>query len=143
VVVVRSLSEWAGGYMWVDKLRANGFVAGIREKLVSNALQAAGLSTLPSSALLRAHGREVENQVTSSRKTARTYAAFSVPGIPGARGFTLSDGHSKGYNVAFSGRPFQYVVGAGFPLGAIKPTKAQVIAAAAALYRRVRGHPAP
>ena len=71
-----------------------------------------------------------------------TYAAFRVSGIPGARGYHLTSPGGAGDNVLFADGPFVYFVGFGWSAKTKNmPTRAQLIAAAARVYKRVRGHP--
>jgi hypothetical protein len=140
-VVETGAGRWAGTQLSVDALRENGFVAGIREELRSTALAADALSVAAQFRSTQAARAEMEHELAASH--VGSFVGFAVQGIPGARGFTRSSGDSKGYNVMFTDGLFQYLVGAGFATNARKPpTRAEVIAAATTLYRRVHGHPA-
>lgn len=67
----------------------------------------------------------------------RGESAFAVAGIPGARGFGFNGSQGPNANVAFAVGPDYYLVG--FQAHANGgPTRAQLIAAAQSLYRRVR-----
>lgn len=141
---ITDAKRWADGYLSVDLLRRNGFVAGLKEDLHSSTTGADALSVVAQFRTAQGARDQVQAEIASARETAGTYTSFPVPGIPGARGFTLGDGVARGHNVVFSDGPFQYLVGIGFPVGAEDAvTRAQVIAAATALYRRVHGHSAP
>ena len=74
------------------------------------------------------------------RKQARP--SFRVASIPGARGLGSSKGRVGGLNVLFADGRFVYLVGVGWNNAKNRPTRAQLIAAATHLYRRVHGHPA-
>jgi hypothetical protein len=73
------------------------------------------------------------------------FVPFAVPGIPGARGFDRSSrGAIGGHNILFADGPFFYFVGAAHEGSAQRfRIRAEVIAAAVALYGRVRGLPPP
>jgi hypothetical protein len=130
--------RWARGNLSVDQLRRNGFVGGLRQPLQSSRLDA---DALVSVALFgSAHGArtEIDNEIASARRSSGSFTAFTVAGIPAARGFALSGRGTAGYNVVFSDGPYVYLVGIGFRAGTAKHhSNAQAIAAATALYRRV------
>ena len=74
-----------------------------------------------------------------------TCTAFSVAGIPGARGFHLggTDSPYEGDNIEFADGPFLYLVGEGWKRGMKNPPpRTALIAAATKLYKRVHGQPA-
>jgi hypothetical protein len=80
-----------------------------------------------------------------ARTTAKggSFWPYTVPAIPGARGYRAFGSGQVGENVFFADGPFLYLVGAGWVAGEKDPpTRAGVIAAATKLYRRVHGHPA-
>jgi hypothetical protein len=63
---------------------------------------------------------------------------FAVPGIPGAQAAATTAVDFNAYNIAFADGRFWYFVGVRYPPNAANPpTRASVIAAAQALYRRV------
>ena len=65
---------------------------------------------------------------------------FAVPGIPGAVGFENSSPQSAGRNIAFFVGSYYYLVGVGFASGLQNPpTRAELIAAAQRLHKRVQG----
>src|SRR3984893_580233 len=118
-------------------VKALGFVAGLVEKLAPSKGGVAGEGGVSLVELFRSsHGAsgEVASQLKQALK--RGESAFAVPGIPGARGFGFS-GSSTNANVAFAVGPYYYLVGFGTG-GSGGPTRAQLIAAAQSLYRRVR-----
>jgi hypothetical protein len=68
---------------------------------------------------------------------------FAVPGVPGATGFYTHRSDGAGYDIVFADGPYSYDVGAYTPDPKAPPTRAQLAAAAAKLYERIHGHPAP
>jgi hypothetical protein len=118
-------------------LKALGFVAGLNEKLAPSKGGVANEGGVSLVELFRSsHGAsgEVASQLKQALK--RGESTFAVPGIPGARGFGFS-GSSTNANVAFAVGPYYYLIGFSAP-SASAPTRAQLIAAAQSLYRRVR-----
>ena len=64
---------------------------------------------------------------------------FTVPGIPGARGFDASSPQSSGHNIAFAVGSYYYLVGVGWPTTLRNPpSRGQLVAAAQRLYKRVQ-----
>jgi hypothetical protein len=119
------------------RLEALGFIAGLEERLApTNGIGATGEAISAVELFRSSHGAsgEVASQLKQALK--RRESAFAVPGIPGARGFGFT-GSSTNANVAFAVGPYYYLVGFGAP-SASAPTRAQLIAAAQSLYRRVR-----
>ena len=142
--VTRSVAVWAGPTPLVGELLKAGFVAGVAERLHSSALNADALSKVARFRTANGAGADVRSQLAFYRTAVGTYTPFSVPQIPGAHGYTALGGGVKGYNILFTDRVFQYLVGTGFGASQTKaPSRAQLINVAADLYRRVRGHPAP
>lgn len=114
-------------------LKALGFIAGLSERLAP-ANGGSGMSEAISLAeqFRSAHGANGEIAAQYDPALKHGASAFAVPGIPGARGF----GSSTDGNIAFSVGPYYYIVG--FSSGAAgTPTRAQLLAAAQSLYRRV------
>ena len=66
---------------------------------------------------------------------------FAVAGIPGAQAFKAVGARMTGYSIQFADGPFWYLVAYGFPTGSGTGSKADVIAAAHALFARVHGKP--
>ena len=123
----------------VARLNGIGFVAGANEKLATKDGAAEGLSIVEQFKSLQGARRELETQLRRS-SASRNYVAFRVSGIPGARGFDLSDRRSSGHNVVFTDGPYYYLVGTGTATGTPQaPTRADTIDAAFRLYRRVHG----
>jgi hypothetical protein len=117
--------------------KALGFIAGLKERLApANGIGATGEAISAVELFRSSHGASGELASQLKQALKRGESAFAVPGIPGARGFGFS-GSSTNANVAFAVGPYYYLVGFGAP-SASAPTRAQLIAAAQSLYRRVR-----
>jgi hypothetical protein len=129
--------RWAQSSLSVEQLRRNGFAAGLRQTLRSYSLGAEASASVARYDSARGARSELENEIAAARRHARTYTAFPVPDIPGARGFTLS-GNTKRLNVGFTDGRYLHRLSVGFPSSATQqPSKAQVVAAATALYQRI------
>jgi len=140
--LIKRIATWSGGYLPVAALHKNGFVAGVREQLHSRTLNADALSVAAQFKTAKGARAEILAELSYFRARVGAYEPFSVSTIPGAHGYESTGGGATGYNVLFSDGRFQYLVGAGFSSSATKtPSKAQLIATAAELYHRVRGHP--
>jgi len=125
-----------------DALRSDGFVALGRE-----ALSATGVNDAALSATIQfktaAGAAKAATAVKSANATTGPWTYFSVPGIPGAYGFMQSGSGGSGYNIVFADGAFEYLVGIGSSATTISTqTRALLITAAEALYKRVHGHPA-
>jgi hypothetical protein len=123
---------------WAALLKREGFVAVVTEDLALQAANRGGLSwamELGSSADARS---ELLKEVRSDESHGVT-SRFGVDGIPTASAFRQGTSSSGGDNVLFSDGRFLYFVGVGWQNGA-KTDRAALIAAAHALYKRVRGH---
>jgi hypothetical protein len=121
------------------RLKRQGFIAGLSEQLsATNGDEAqTGLSLVERFPSARAAAIEVAAQLRRS-KASGTFKAFSLTGIPGARGFDLSGRNGAGHNVAFADGPYYYLVGTGWSTQTpAPPARADVITAAQRLYRRV------
>ncbi len=119
-------------------LKALGFVAGLEEHLAPSTGGVAnegGLSVVEQFRSAQGASGEIAAQLKQALR--RGESAFTVSGIPGARGFGYH-GSTTDANVAFAVGPYYYLVGFSTG-GAGGPTRAQLIAAAQSLYRRVRG----
>jgi len=127
----------------IARLRRERFVAVLSEFLDRGSARGSGLSwvmQLGSAASARA---ELTVDFAEGKANGGSFAAFSVPAIPGARAYRVSGGGSAGENVLFADGPFLYLVGQGWSSADTHtPTRAGLIAAATTLYRRVHGHPA-
>jgi len=123
----------------VARLKRLGFLAGVSEHLHPTGSAPADALSL-SEQFTSAAAPRGELVQASKPPPGVKEARFPVAGIPGAVGYDLSSGGTAGHNVAFVDGHYYYLVGAGFPAGSPNPpTRAQVVAAAADLYRRVHG----
>ena len=123
---------------WVALLHREGFVAVAAEQLGSLTANRGGLSwamELGSSARAKS---ELAKQVRSDESHGPV-SRFAVGGIPSASAFRLGTSSNGGDNILFSDGRFLYFVGDGWSVGG-RPARAALIAAAQALYKRVRGH---
>lgn len=125
-------------------LRQTGFVHGLREGYGPRA--ANGIDARSSVAEFRTAAgarNEVANEVGSVHPPAPTYVAFPVVGIPGADGFVRTGPGYVAYFVMFHDGRFLYEISFAASPWAIHrrgpAIKAQTIAAAQSLYRRVHG----
>ena len=127
----------------IARLHREGFVAVLSEFLDRGSERGNGLSwvmQLGSAASARA---ELKADLTEDKQGGGSFSAFSVPGIPGARGYRVSGGGGIGENIYFADGPFLYLVGQGFTsVDKNPPTRAGLITAVRALSRRVHAHPA-
>ena len=153
--IVRSAEVWASSERLpskqhareVARLRRLGFVGGIVQffNRAGRASQAISIAMqLGSAEAARAELASWYRNQKASGPDQR-FVPFAVPSIPGARGVDLhSPGLGGGHNIGFADGPFFYLVGAAYqgsePRSRIR---AEVIAAAAALYARVRDMPRP
>jgi len=136
--VETNASRWARGNLSVDQLRRNGFVAGLRQTLHSNRLDADALVSVALFGSAHDARIEIANEIASARRSAGSFAPFPVASIPTARGFALRSPGIAGYNVVFADGPYVYLVGIGFVAGTAKHrSNGQTIATATALYGRV------
>jgi hypothetical protein len=141
----------AGAYAWATdsfpkssqkeelaRFRSLGFVAGIDENLITPGnTDRYGLSLMEEFSSAKSAGAELVHAAAANP----TWTRFAVPGIPGARGFELIHGATGGCNVGFTDGPFYYIIGAGWLGGSRNAvSRAQLIASALVLYRRVHGH---
>jgi hypothetical protein len=126
-----------------SRLEAFGFVAGASVGLQPYG-QGAGLSLVEQFQTPQDARLELKYQYQTASYSVDhvpvTVTPFGVPGIPGAKGFDISSPGSAGHNVAWNDGVFYYLVGVGWPRTrrVHVPSRAQVIAAAQRLYRRVR-----
>jgi hypothetical protein len=127
----------------IARLQRERFVAVLSEFLDRGSARQSGLSwvmQLGSAASARA---ELKVDFAENKASGGSFSAFSIPAIPGARGYRVSGGGSVGENIFFADGPFLYLVGQGWSSADTHaPTRAGLIAAATTLFRRVHGHPA-
>jgi hypothetical protein len=131
----------------IARLHKEGFAAVLTEFLDRGSVRQDGLSwvmQLGSAASARAELKvDFTEYKTQTTAHGGSFAAFSVPAIPGARGYRVSGGGSFGENVFFADGPFLYLVGqGGSSADKNPPTRAGLVTAVTTLYRRVHGHPA-
>jgi hypothetical protein len=120
-------------------LRRLGFSAGVREQLEpTGGGPAEGISTTEQLGSSPAANAELRAQL-ARLNTRGGFTSFLVPAIPGAHGFaTKTGGPITGFNIAFAKGAYYYLVGVGFPTSTTPaPTRAELIAAAQRLYKRV------
>jgi urease gamma subunit len=130
------------------RLKRAGFVALLSEHLMatSGVRDRAAVSWVMRLGSAQAARREVtaavRDAMADGKERGHRYVAFSVEGIRGARGFRLTSPGSAGDNVMFADGPFVYLVGTKWdPFTRRPPPRANLVAAARTLYKRVRGHP--
>jgi hypothetical protein len=117
------------------RLKAVGFVAGIDEHLApTKGGNGEAISNVEQFRSAKGATAEVATQVNQA--LGRHETPFAVAGIPGARGWGFSQSSMPDANIEFAVGPYYYLIGFGTS-GAIAPTRAQLIAAAQSLYRRV------
>jgi hypothetical protein len=142
--LLRSANAWLNckqshRYKDAAALQARGFVAGAREHLY---LTRAGLYAADASSdviqFKSPQGALANLNETMPSGGTGGLKPFTVPGIPGARGAATTGVNSNGLLVAFVDGRFSYFLGVAYlPHSAKHPTRASVVAAAQALYRRV------
>jgi hypothetical protein len=117
------------------KLTRLGFIRGAREDLTMG--NTPGLSLFEQFHTNKAARTELAVD-TAPASAGPGYKRFAVPGIPGARGFTVIQSGQGGVNVAFAKGPYYYLVGQELATGeSTKASIANVIAAAQHLYHRL------
>jgi hypothetical protein len=127
----------AAGTTESGRLRRAGFIAGAVEHLSTNN-GAEGLSIVEQFGTAARARAEVGSQTKPPSGVKQV--SFAVAGIPGALGFENSSPRSDGRNIAFSVGSYYYLVGVGFASGLQNPpTRADLIAAAQRLHKRVHG----
>lgn len=131
----------------IARLRRHGFAGLLSEFLNRRSRPESGVSwvmQLRSAADARSELRANFAYFESLDKSSGgSFTEYSVPAIPGARGFRVLGQGQVGENVFFADGPFLYLVGAGWPITEKSPpTRAALIAAVEKLYARVHGHPA-
>jgi hypothetical protein len=118
------------------RLARAGFVAGAIEHLVSPA-GTEGLSVADRFRSSKSARAEVAFAATPQPGAKQT--DFTVPGIPGARGFDASSAQSSGHNIAFAVGSHYYLVGVGWPtVLPHPPSRAELVTAAQRLHRRAQ-----
>jgi hypothetical protein len=138
-----SAGTWLAGEQDPDlnadhaRLTRLGFIRGVREDLSAGATP--GLSVVEQFHSPKAASAELAAEIAEDKVEAGgQYKAFAVPGIPGARGYTLIQGSQGGINIAFVKGPYYYLVGQELaPSQSVNAAIAGVTAAAQHLYHRV------
>jgi hypothetical protein len=130
----------------VTRLRKEGFVAIVSRQLGTAQQEPwSALCWVMQLGSASAAKGELAANVQEAKTTSKppdTYAAFTVSGIPGARGFYQSSPGGAGNNVEFADGPFLYLLGVGWTSKPQNtPTRAELVAASIRLYARVHGHP--
>jgi hypothetical protein len=125
-----------------EELRADGFVAFVREDLSGTGTNNAGLSTVDQ---FKAAAGAVKAAlaVKASNASDGPWTYFRVPGIRRAYGFMQSGTSGSGYNIVFPDGAFVYLIGIGSSATTIShKTETMLINAAERLYKRVHNRPA-
>jgi hypothetical protein len=128
---------------------AAGFKAGVYESLVgANAATSFGLSVAMrlGSTARAARFVTAANAADLAANDGRTRTSMTVSGIPGAKGYTFTGKTQAGlpfeaFTIRFSSGAFAYALTAGATASA--PSWSEGLAAARALYKRVKGRPLP
>jgi hypothetical protein len=130
----------------IARLRREGFVAALAEFLDRGSVRKSGVSSVAQFGSAASARSELKAALTWNKAltTVRrgSFSAFSVPTIPGARGYESSGRGVIGENILFADGPFVYLVGQGWYTRDKPPARTGLITAATTLYRRVHGHPA-
>jgi hypothetical protein len=139
-----SITVWVGGESLSTsqaqaesaRLRHIGFVAGISEPLASSTnTDRYGLTGVEQFKTAKGASAELVHALA----TNGPWTLFTVPGVPGARGFE-QDGSAGGRNVAFTHGDDYYIVGSGWQKKAPDGVpRATMIAVAQTLYHHVGG----
>jgi hypothetical protein len=117
------------------EFRRLGLVAAMRERLAPPSGQGAEAISIVERFQTPAGA---QSNLAAETRLSPGESAFSVTGIPGARGFGGSSAESSGLNVAFTKGAYFYLVGVGGPKGVSLPGRPALIAATMRLYGRVR-----
>jgi hypothetical protein len=122
----------------------DGFAAGLKQTSHSDSPGIDAAASVAWFGSAAGASSALDSEIAAARLEPRAYTEFTVPGIPGARGFTLSDGRTTRHNVAFTDGRYLHLVSVGFSSKVVQqPSQAQVVAAATALYQRVHEEPRP
>jgi len=136
--VVEDAYRWVGRYASTDSLQRNGFVAGLSQPLYSTGLRAQAETSVAQFRTETGARAEAEREVAAARRSPGRFSAFTVSSIPGAHGFTLRRGAAIERDVVFSAGRYVYLAGVTYRLDSTPVAQDQLVAAAAALYERVR-----
>jgi hypothetical protein len=145
VSIGRSAQAWlycstSGRYKDAAALQARGYIAGAREHLYRT--QAGVYFADANSNVIEFKtpgGATAELAlIMPGLRATSAVKQFAVPGIPGAQAAETAGVNSNGFSIAFGDGRFSYWLTVFYPPGeANHPTRASVIAAAQAFYRRV------
>jgi hypothetical protein len=136
--VVDDAYRWAGRYASTDSLQRNGFVAGLSEPLYSRGLRAQAVASVAQFRTDSGARAEAEREVATARRSPGRFSTFTVSSVTSAYGFTLRRGAAIERDVVFNAGRYVYLAGVTYRLGSTPVPKNQLVAAAAALYERVR-----
>ena len=106
----------SGGVDVRARLTREGFIAGVREDLTwtkgtdRGALSAAVRLGSPKAARAEIAAQLRDFRAEIGHRGVLTYTAFTVPGIPGAHGFTKTAKDGAGHNIIWADGPFTYHV---------------------------------
>lgn len=119
------------------RLRRLGFIRGVREDLSAGGTP--GLSDVQQFHSAKAASAELLAEIAEVKSgSGGVYKAFTVSGIAGAHGYTLTQGGQGGVNLAFVKGPYYYLVGQELaPSESIAAAIARITAAAQHLSHRV------
>jgi hypothetical protein len=144
--LLRSANAWSNckqshRYKDATALQARGFVAGAREHLYRTEAGVYAADANSNVIEFKTPG-DASAQLALIMPALRAGSAvkqFTVPGIPGVQAAETAGVNSNRFSIAFNDGRFSYWLTVFYPPGeANHPTRASVIAAAQALYRR--GH---
>jgi hypothetical protein len=120
------------------RLKRLGFIRGVVEDLSMGATD--GVSMVEQFHSASAAKTELAAEIAEDKTespSAGSYAAFAVPGIPGAHGISFLSGRQGGINVAFFKGPYVYLIGQELgPSESVHSGIAKLDAAAQHLYHR-------
>jgi hypothetical protein len=131
----------------IARLRRHGFVRVVSEFLDRKALSQSGVSWVMQVGSAAAALAELKANFAYfealDKASGGYFSPYSVRAIPGAKGFRVIGHGQVAENVFFADGPFLYLIGAGWPTSDKQPpARAQLVAAATKLYKRVHGRPA-
>jgi hypothetical protein len=138
--VTHGVQRWAAdSSLSTANLVDNGFVAGLREPLLSHKTRAQAVSVVALFASPSGARREIAAEAAGARASAKSFSAFRVVGIPGARGYLVANDSRSRLTVSFSAGHLQYVVRiATAAPGQVDTLREWALAAALAQYRRMQ-----
>jgi hypothetical protein len=121
------------------RLKRLGFIRGVVEDLSMGGTE--GVSMVEQFHSAGAARTELAAEIAEDKAespSAGSYAAFAIPGIPGAHGISFLSGEQGGINVAFAKGPYVYLIGKELaPSESVHAGIANLVAAAQHLCHRV------